>query len=130
MRRTSLPSLSLLRLTPTAQIRKVWSRELAKFDTPHAQIAHLKSLLTEIGMTGRLSAEKAKKIKEERELRAEVEAVQLGAGEWGREEDHNVGKRKVSTRSMRTAPMAEVVEKKEIRGIEEFAFLDDQSDSD
>lgn len=108
----------------------MWSRELAKFDTPHAQIAHLKSLLTEIGMTGRLSAEKAKKIKEERELRAEVEAVQLGAGEWGREEDHNVGKRKVSTRSMRTAPMAEVVEKKEIRGIEEFAFLDDQSDSD
>lgn len=82
-------------------------------------------------MTGRLSAEKAKKIKEERELRAEVEAVQLGAGEWGREEDTNVGKRKVSTRSMRTAPAeVVVVEKKEIRGIEEFAFLDDQSDSD
>lgn len=84
-------------------------------------------------MTGRLSAEKAKKIKEERELRAEVEAVQLGAGEWGREEDANAGKRKVSTRSMRTAPAAAevvVVEKKEIRGMEEFAFLDDQSDSD
>lgn len=85
-------------------------------------------------MTGRLSAEKAKKIKEERELRAEVEAVQLGAGEWGREEDTHAGKRKVSTRSMRTAPTSaaaeEVVAKKEIRGMEEFAFLDDQSDSD
>lgn len=81
-------------------------------------------------MTGRYSAEKAKKIKEERELRAEVEAVQLGAGEWGHEEEGS-GKRKVSTRSMRNA-LAEkkVVEKKEIRGIEEFAFLDGQSDSD
>lgn len=56
--------------------------------------------------------------------------MQLGAGEWGREEDTNAGKRKVSTRSMRTAPAAEVVEKKEIRGMEEFAFLGDQSDSD
>lgn len=81
-------------------------------------------------MAGRPSVEKAKKIKEERELRAEVEAVQLGAGEWGREGEDNVGKRKVSTRSMRTAPAAEAVEKKEIRGMEEFAFLDGQSDSD
>lgn len=80
-------------------------------------------------MTGRYSAEKAKKIKEERELRAEVEAVQLGAGEWGHDEEAS-GKRKVSTRSMRNAPATKAAEKKEIRGMEEFAFLDDQSDSD
>lgn len=49
-------------------------------------------------MSGRYSAEKAKKIKEERELAAEVEAVQAGASEWGLE-----GSDKPMTRSSRNA---------------------------
>lgn len=57
-------------------IRKVWGRELAKCDTPKDKIRHLKKMLTDAGMTGRFSAEKARQIKEARELQAELEAAQ------------------------------------------------------
>lgn len=64
-------------------IRKMWYRELAPFSTPKAKISHLKGMLKEAGMEGRYSVEKAKKIKEERELRADLEMVQEGAKRWG-----------------------------------------------
>jgi hypothetical protein len=77
-------------------IRKLWHRELAndKFPTPKAKIAHLKSMLTDAGMTGRFSAEKAKSIKEARELEAELEAArdfeqQFGTGGRGRRAKKN-----------------------------------------
>ena len=60
--------------------------------SPSEQIAHLKSLLHSLGMTGRLSAEKAKKIKEQRELRDELEFIQEGAkivGEGQRRRNEN-----------------------------------------
>lgn len=60
-------------------IRKMWHRELAPYDTPKAKISHLKGMLKDAGMEGRYSVEKAKKIKEERELRADLEMVQEGA---------------------------------------------------
>ena len=40
-------------------------------------------MLAEVGMTGRYSAEKAAQIKEERELKADLEAVQAGNKQWG-----------------------------------------------
>jgi hypothetical protein len=43
------------------------------------QISQLKGILHSLGMTGRLSVEKAKKIKEERELREELDFIQEGA---------------------------------------------------
>ncbi|KAK2759824.1 hypothetical protein FQN54_002558 [Arachnomyces sp. PD_36] len=64
-------------------IRKMWHRELAPYDTPKAKISHLKGMLKDAGMGGRYSVEKAKKIKEERELRADLEMVQEGAKRWG-----------------------------------------------
>ena len=64
-------------------IRKVWSKELARFDTPAAKINHLRQLLEGVGMTGRFSADRARQIKEERELQAEVQAVQDSARRWG-----------------------------------------------
>jgi len=77
-------------------IRKLWYRELAndKFPTSKAKIAHLKSMLTDAGMTGRFSAEKAKSIKEARELEAELEAArdfeqQFGTGGRGRRAKNN-----------------------------------------
>jgi hypothetical protein len=77
-------------------IRKLWHRELAddKFPTSKAKIAHLKSMLTDAGMTGRFSAEKAKSIKEARELEAELEAArdfeqQFGTGGRGRRAKKN-----------------------------------------
>lgn len=67
-------------------VRKLWSKELAPYDTPKLKIRHLKEMLSQIGMTGRFSAEKAKQIREERELRADLEEVQQGAKLWGTEE--------------------------------------------
>ena len=77
-------------------IRKVWGKELAPYDTSKAKIRHLKEMLAEAGMTGRYSAEKASQIKEERELKADLEAVQEGNKHWGKstsdEENGSTGK--------------------------------------
>lgn len=64
-------------------VRKLWHRELAPYDTSKAKIAHLKGMLDEIGMTGRYSTEKARSIKEARELAAELEAAKEFSQQWG-----------------------------------------------
>ncbi|CRG88193.1 hypothetical protein PISL3812_05220 [Talaromyces islandicus] len=66
-------------------IRKFWARELAPYDTPKAKIKHLKSMLEEVGMKGRYSIEKARQIRDARELQADLEAVKEGAMKWGTE---------------------------------------------
>ena len=68
-------------------IRKLWGKELKPYDTPKAKIKHLKDMLAAVGMTGRYSVEKASQIKEERELRADIEAVKEGAERWGKNVD-------------------------------------------
>lgn len=70
-------------------VRKLWHRELATYDTPKAKINHLKQMLKDVGMTGRFSEQKAKAIKERRELEADLEAVQEGAKQWGDEREDN-----------------------------------------
>lgn len=65
-------------------IRKLWGKELKPYDTPKAKIKHLKDMLFNVGMTGRYSVEKASQIKERRELKADIEAVQEGAERWGK----------------------------------------------
>jgi hypothetical protein len=72
-------------------IRKLWHRELAPFDTPKAKIKHLKDMLKDVGMDGRYSEQKAKTIKERRELAAELDAVKEGAKQWGNDRDGNQG---------------------------------------
>ena len=64
-------------------IRKMWFKELAPYDTSKAKIKHLKRMLADAGMTGRYSDGKAEQIKEERELKADLEAVQEGEKMWG-----------------------------------------------
>lgn len=64
-------------------IRKAWGIYLKPYETPKAKIKHLKEMLAEIGMTGRYSQEKAREIKEARELAADIEAVQEGEARWG-----------------------------------------------
>ncbi|KAJ5725900.1 uncharacterized protein N7483_007257, partial [Penicillium malachiteum] len=64
-------------------IRKMWFRELAPYDTARAKIKHLKGMLEGAGMTGRYSQEKANKIRDERELKADLEMIQQGAKDWG-----------------------------------------------
>ncbi|KAF6753443.1 hypothetical protein DFP72DRAFT_849089 [Ephemerocybe angulata] len=56
-------------------VRKVWAKLFKDMDT-RQQISKLKEMLTELGMTGRLSLEKAKEIKEKREFEKELEDVQ------------------------------------------------------
>ena len=65
-------------------IRKLWGKELKPYETPKAKIKHLKEMLANAGMTGRYSLEKANQIKEQRELRADIEAVKEGAQRWGK----------------------------------------------
>ncbi|KAI9653230.1 MAG: hypothetical protein M1821_007661 [Bathelium mastoideum] len=64
-------------------IRKLWHRELAPHPTPAAKIAHLKSMLRAVGMEGRFSVEKARAVKERRELEMDLEAVREGEKRWG-----------------------------------------------
>ena len=94
-------------------IRKMWHRELAPYDNTKAKIRHLKELLADAGMTGRYSIEKANHIKEERELQADLEAVQAGAKQWGKsetqEEDDALGRPK----------------RRLAKGLQELSFLND-----
>lgn len=64
-------------------IRKLWHRELAPYSTSKEKIKHLKGMLADVGMTGRYSTEKAKQIKESRELAAELEAAKDFNEQWG-----------------------------------------------
>ncbi|KAL4755556.1 hypothetical protein BDW72DRAFT_164060 [Aspergillus terricola var. indicus] len=78
-------------------VRKMWARELAPYDTPKAKIKHLKDMLKDVGMEGRYSLEKARQIKEERELREDLEMVQEGAKRWGKDtanDDSDSGRRR------------------------------------
>ncbi|KAJ1900176.1 hypothetical protein LPJ66_001634 [Kickxella alabastrina] len=55
-------------------LRKVWAKELSGMNAAQ-QIRHLKKLLDNLGMEGRPTLEKCKKIKDKRELQAELEAM-------------------------------------------------------
>jgi hypothetical protein len=98
-------------------IRKLWHRELAPYDTSKAKINHLKEMLKDAGMDGRYSMDKARQIRERRELEADLEAVQEGARRWGHstseddaEDDGGRPKRKLA------------------RGFDSLAFLGDEGE--
>lgn len=92
-------------------IRKMWYKELAPYKTPKEKIHHLKNMLSDAGMTGRYSAEKAAQIRDERELKADLEAVQEGDRHWGKvnseEEEPSKPRRRLA------------------RGLKELDFLND-----
>ncbi|CCO28430.1 hypothetical protein BN14_02425 [Rhizoctonia solani AG-1 IB] len=56
-------------------VRKVWSKEFKDKPNPSQQIAHLKNILTDLGMGSRPSMEQARAIKIRRELAQELEDV-------------------------------------------------------
>lgn len=68
-------------------IRKVWGKELMPYPTPREKITHLKRMLKDAGMDGRYSVEKARQIKEARELAADLEAVKDFDERWGKEKE-------------------------------------------
>ncbi|KIK92529.1 hypothetical protein PAXRUDRAFT_829858 [Paxillus rubicundulus Ve08.2h10] len=57
-------------------VRKVWKKEFEGLDTPSQQIKRLHEILRDLGMPSRYSLEKAKTIKEQRELAQELKDVQ------------------------------------------------------
>ena len=87
-------------------IRKVWSKELSKFDTSKEKIRHLKGMLSDAGMDGRYSDEKAAKIKEKREFAKDLEAIQEGEAAWGTTED--TGGRPRRRAAARPAPVQKI----------------------
>ena len=91
--------------------RKMWYKELAPYDNAKLKIRHLKEMLSDIGMTGRFSIEKATQIREERELKADLEAVQEGDKHWGKDSSEEEGANKPRRRLA--------------RGLKELDFLND-----
>ncbi|KAJ2474807.1 hypothetical protein IWW56_005707 [Coemansia sp. RSA 2131] len=57
-------------------LRKVWAKELKNMNGAQ-QIRHLKTILDGLGMTGRPTLEKCKKIKAKRDLQAELEEMHV-----------------------------------------------------
>ena len=110
-------------------LRKVWSKELAPFPTPQAKIKHLKGMLEGAGMTGRFSEEKAKSIKEARELKAEIEAAKDFNSKWGEgENDGDEGSEEVEVEVKRGKPVGGgVVEKRKPKGLIDFGDSGDDS---
>lgn len=74
-------------------VRKVWGNYLKNYETPKQKIAHLRSMLEDVGMTGRFSEDKARQIKEERELKADIDAITEGEKKWGKAPEETGGKR-------------------------------------
>lgn len=70
-------------------------------------------MLTDAGMTGRFSVEKASQIKEARELAADIEAVQEGAERWGADDENGEGRVKEDGRPARRL----------VRGAKNYDFL-------
>lgn len=68
-------------------IRRKWHNELKQYDSPKPKIKHLKKILEDAGMSGRYSNEKAKDIRERRELAEELKAAQEYAKKWGQDKD-------------------------------------------
>jgi hypothetical protein len=82
----------------------MWWKELKPYETSKAKIKHLKDMLSDAGMTGRYSIEKATQIKEARELAADIEAVKEGAERWGKDNgSENDGEDKSKRRLVRGA---------------------------
>lgn len=104
-------------------IRKVWGKELKRFETPRDKIRHLKSILSDVGMTGRFSEDKARQIKEERELQADLEAVQEGNQAWGVDGDSEA-----SDADTKNGAASKSSRGRLIRGAKTYDFLSDDGE--
>jgi len=108
-------------------VRKQWKKVFADCATETAQINRLKSILTDLGMKGRMSMDQAKAIRKKRELKAELEDVikfdqtkganpQQSISSNGSEEDGSDDFERNTTKPSTSRSI--------------MAFLADQSDSD
>jgi len=116
-------------------VRKVWAKEFNGLDRPADQIKRLKSILADLGMTGRLSMEQAKAIREKRELAKELEDVQEfekaivrgpSAGRTGKA----TSREKDASEEGSDEEVAAMPKRKPNAHLSIMAFLGDQSDDD
>jgi len=56
-------------------VHKIWSKELNGLDV-NSQITHIRKILSDLGMKGRLSTEQATRIRDRREFAQELDDVQ------------------------------------------------------
>ncbi|KAJ7935495.1 hypothetical protein B0H13DRAFT_478154 [Mycena leptocephala] len=111
-------------------VRRVWAKVFKDVDSPSQQIRILKETLADLGMSGRMSLEQAKVIKEKRELAQELEDVQAFAAATTRskpgkpsqeeEEDDDEEEENEERPAKRKANARKSI----------MAFLEDQSDDD
>lgn len=116
-------------------VRKKWAKEFEGMeDKPNKQIARLKEILADLGMSGRLSMEKAKAIRARRELAEELEEVVQFEKHRGMPKDEDGTK---TRRKQRDSPPEDASEDEEQlaanppqRRKNILAFLDDQSEEE
>ncbi|KAG1880575.1 hypothetical protein C8R48DRAFT_684607 [Suillus tomentosus] len=114
-------------------VRKMWKKEFADLDTPSGQVKRLKEILKDLGMTGRLTLEKAKTIKAEREFAQELRDVQDFAEAERRRERK---KEKRESQDEQSGPGSDdedddpPLKRKKTAGASILAFLGDQSDDE
>lgn len=110
-------------------VRKVWGAYLNKqFGDDHkAKVRHLKEQLREIGMEGRFSEQRAKEIKERRELEGDLEILKETASKWGADPFGTSGRPSRRTAaSRRSLKEPELSEEEGVEKVDE----EDSDDSD
>ncbi|KAF2858875.1 hypothetical protein K470DRAFT_220257 [Piedraia hortae CBS 480.64] len=85
-------------------MKRVWGKELKKYDTNKEKIRHLKALLHDVGMTGRYSLDKAKQIKVARELAIDLEDTKEFNAKWGQAVEDESGNERGASRLKRLPP--------------------------
>ncbi|KAF7365361.1 E3 ubiquitin isg15 ligase trim25-like [Mycena venus] len=107
-------------------VRRQWAKVFKDVDSPSQQIRILKQTLTDLGMSGRMSLEQAKAIKEKRELAQELEDVQAFAAAATRSKA-----RKPSEEDEEESEEEELPAKRKTNARKSIMdFLGDQSDDD
>ncbi|KAJ2743675.1 hypothetical protein GGI20_003566 [Coemansia sp. BCRC 34301] len=109
-------------------LRKVWAKELAGMSGAQ-QIRHLKDMLSELGMEGRPTLEKCKKIKAKRDLLAELEEIGGDAADAKpnqKQETTGRSRRSGSARSMKVVSDDESESEDEEKAVEEAEDLPDR----
>jgi hypothetical protein len=110
-------------------IRKVWSKELVNCDTSKEKIKHLRAMLSDAGMDGKYSVEKAAKIKEKREFEKDLAAIKEGERSWGKAAEETSG-RPTRRAASRAVPVQQVVFSDDDEDEAEQNDQDESSDDD
>ncbi|KAF9073169.1 hypothetical protein BDP27DRAFT_314167 [Rhodocollybia butyracea] len=121
-------------------VRKVWSKLFKDIPEDHSQqIKLLRKMLTDLGMTGRLSMEQAKAIREKRELASEladVQSFERSVKEQGTRRSRSAATKEESDSGSQEGSEEEEEEeaaptkRKKNARLSIMAFLEDQSDSE